>query len=122
MIRAKQAHQKIYQSRQWKDLRTLKFSDNPICECCKRKYTEHIHHIIPFAQYLDTDYDKALEYAFDYENLSGLCESCHIEVHKFMKIDVEDMELLIEVYEETNTNFHSYYFEVYQKNLDYQKR
>ncbi|PXY01408.1 hypothetical protein DF185_07950 [Marinifilum breve] len=118
MLRAKEAHQKIYQDRRWKDLRALKYSDNPVCECCKRKYTEHIHHIIPFAQFIDLDYDKALEYAFDYDNLSSLCEACHIEVHKFMNMELEDFELLLEVLEEVDSNFNEYLLEVYRKNLE----
>lgn len=71
-------YQNVYQSKAWRNLRALKFANNPLCELCLLKgkvtQTEEVHHIIPF--------DVNPDLAYDYDNLMSLCSECHSKIHK----------------------------------------
>lgn len=63
----------FYQSDQWRKLRAVKLSNDPLCQHCeKRGYfveANEVDHITPIAD------DKTL--ILDYDNLQSLCKSCH---------------------------------------------
>lgn len=67
----------FYNSTDWKRLRNLKISNNPICEICEKEGrinpTEVIDHIIPVTV------ENVNEVFFDYNNLMSLCNNCHWE-------------------------------------------
>lgn len=75
--------QEIYQDKRWKKLRAAKLRENPICERCEIKNkvvpAVEVHHKIPF------DWGRTAEevddLAFDFGNLSSLCDPCHDEAH-----------------------------------------
>ena len=76
--------QKIYNSKTWKQLRELYYSDHPLCQRCLEKGiikpSEEIHHKIPFLTGKTSD--EIYELAYDYENLMSVCKQCHSEIHK----------------------------------------
>ena len=78
------AVKKIYQTKNWKELRKAYFMEHPLCEECLKngiiKPTEEIHHKIPISTGNDDNEMKTL--AFDSDNLMALCEECHHKVHK----------------------------------------
>ena len=68
----------FYNSKNWKELRKLKFANaNGLCEKCLLKGIikegVDVHHKIP----IEDDWDKRL----DYNNLMLLCKDCHNEIH-----------------------------------------
>ena len=68
----------FYNSKEWKQLRKLKYADaNGLCEKCFLKGIikegVDVHHKIP----IEDDWDKRL----DYSNLMLLCKDCHNEIH-----------------------------------------
>jgi len=71
-------YKKFYQTKEWKNLRALKFAEaNGLCENCKKlgKTTigKEVHHIIPISKDWNRRYDK--------DNLILLCAECHREMH-----------------------------------------
>lgn len=82
---------KIYNSREWKELKARKKSVNRFCEMCiaegqakgiKRGYltpVQCVHHIIP----IETAHNMAemRKLAFDWTNLMSLCNKHHNQVH-----------------------------------------
>lgn len=89
--------QKIYNSKNWKQLRELYYSEHPLCEQCLEKgiikAAEEIHHKIPFltGQTLEEQYHLA----YNKDNLQSLCSQCHHEIHNQMrnKEDKQNKEL-----------------------------
>lgn len=91
----KDKFQAFYNSKDWKNLRALKFADaNGLCEKCLKvgKVVQgvDVHHIKPIEFY----WNKRL----DYYNLILLCKDCHNEIHnresslqKFLR-DWDNME------------------------------
>ena len=79
---------KYYGNKIWENLRTLKLSQQPYCECCY-KYINRVvpatcvHHCVPFATGITED-DKWQLFT-DYSNLMSLCDDCHKEVHRQMQ-------------------------------------
>ena len=59
---------------QWRKLRCLFLTNNPLCEMCKRegRYTDatEVHHIKPLSEGGTNDF----------ENLMPLCKSCHSRI------------------------------------------
>lgn len=78
---------KIYNSQRWRDLRTWKFTNNPLCEKCMKNNiitpAEDIHHIVSFMRCTDPYQMNTL--AYDYDNLMSLCKKCHQEIHNTPK-------------------------------------
>ena len=82
----------IYNSREWKELRTMKLRDNPLCEQCIKdgeavgipggyvRSATCVHHIVPIETAKTKDEMKRL--AFDINNLRALCFACHAHIHK----------------------------------------
>ena len=74
----------IYNSREWRELRLLKLSTNPLCENCKKNgfiVSAHcVHHIIPIETARTKEEMKRL--AFDFNNTQSLCDKCHADIHK----------------------------------------
>ncbi len=79
----REQRQKIYQSQKWKDLRTAKLMEQPLCEIClaKDKITLAIdvHHRDSFMNYEGI---QRLAKAYDYSNLLSVCKECHSELHR----------------------------------------
>lgn len=75
--------QKIYNSKQWKQLRNSYFADHPLCQRCLEKGiikpSDDVHHTIPFLTGKTSD--EIYELAYDYQNLQALCKQCHSEIH-----------------------------------------
>lgn len=74
---------KIYATKRWKQLRSAKFANSPLCEIClqqgKVTVAEDIHHITSF---MSTDDPIKRQYlAYDYDNLMSLCKIHHQEIH-----------------------------------------
>ncbi len=65
----RQVRLKLYTSSAWKRLRKAKLAQDPICEHCKRKAANVVHHKIR------ARLDAAAQ--LDIENLEALCDSCH---------------------------------------------
>ena len=65
-----------YNTREWKDLRALKISEQPLCEHClkENKFVEAnvVDHIIPI-------YKENINLFYDYSNLQSLCNNCHFK-------------------------------------------
>ena len=84
--------QEIYNSREWKELRTMKLRANPLCEQCIKdgeaanvpggyvRSATCVHHIVPIETARTKDEMRRL--AFDERNLMSLCQSCHARIHK----------------------------------------
>ena len=76
--------QKIYNSKQWKQLRNSYIKEFPLCQSCleKGKITpaEQIHHRVPFLS--GTTQAEIEVLAYDWDNLESLCKECHLEKHK----------------------------------------
>ena len=74
---------KIYNTQRWRDLRTWKMTNDPLCEECSKnnKVTavEDVHHIISFMSTNDPIERSRL--AFDYDNLMSICKECHAKKH-----------------------------------------
>ena len=84
--------QEIYNSSEWKELRTMKLRTNPLCEQCQKdgeaagipggyiRSATCVHHIVPIETAKTKDEMKRL--AFDPHNLMALCFACHARIHK----------------------------------------
>lgn len=58
-----------YGSRRWRILRARYLSDHGVCEGCRRRVSEHVHHRVDIAVDPTRMYDPT--------NLEALCASCH---------------------------------------------
>jgi len=76
--------QTIYNSREWRELRTRKLRANPLCELCQQKgivtAAHQVHHIHPIED--SHSVQEMRKWAFMYENLQSLCDQCHADIHK----------------------------------------
>jgi len=74
----------IYNSREWKELRIAKLRANPLCEVCESKgyvVSAHcVHHKHPIEN--SHSLQEMKHWAFMWENLQSLCDSCHAAIHK----------------------------------------
>ena len=81
-------YQSIYQDRRWKLLRAAKMRANPLCEVCEAKGrvtpTKDVHHKKPFDT--GTTKEEIEVLAFDYYNLLSVCDPCHKNEHKKLKL------------------------------------
>jgi 5-methylcytosine-specific restriction endonuclease McrA len=59
----------FYGSARWQRLRKMKLANNPICEVCKRKPAQHVHHLSKARE------DETLRFIM--ENLQSICIWCH---------------------------------------------
>ena len=76
--------QAVYNTPRWKNLRTLKIQEQPLCEMCLKsgrvKPAEQVHHIkSPFVRGISAEEKERR--AYDYDNLMSLCVDCHIKIH-----------------------------------------
>ena len=75
--------QKIYNSKQWKQLRNAYIKEFPLCQSCLEKGkivpAEQIHHRVEFLKGTTQAEIEAL--AYDWDNLMSLCKECHLEKH-----------------------------------------
>lgn len=82
------AHSRLYiqlmNSRRWRELRTAKLANNPLCERCKAEgyvsAAQCVHHIVE-VESGRTD-DECRDLCFRWTNLQSLCYQCHAEIHK----------------------------------------
>jgi 5-methylcytosine-specific restriction enzyme A len=81
-------YQDIYQDKRWLKLRNHKRRVNPICEKCEKKGKvtpmKEVHHKKPFQE--GRTPEEVEELAYDWDNLESLCEPCHEEAHKELKL------------------------------------
>ena len=82
----------IYNSREWKELRTMKLQQQPLCEQCIKdveamgipggyiRSATCVHHVVPIETARTKEEMRRL--AFDWNNLMSLCKSCHARIHK----------------------------------------
>lgn len=77
---------KIYNTKRWRDLRTLKLQLSPCCEECGSIENLQCHHkISPFEGYYPSEeYDRL---AYDINNLETLCQECHNKRHNGKSLD-----------------------------------
>ena len=69
----------FYQSKAWKSVREIALKrDNYICQKCKIRPAELVHHKIHLNP--QNVYDNSI--ALDLNNLISVCASCHAELHK----------------------------------------
>lgn len=92
MAKRRLDHILVYNTTKWRKLRKLKLSENPICECCNREFSHHVHHIREILE--DRDREGILKRGFDYDNLSAVCEECHRNIHEMKKYSSFEVELL----------------------------
>jgi 5-methylcytosine-specific restriction endonuclease McrA len=82
----KQAKDKaiIYNSKEWQQLRIEKLRANPLCEVCQAqgfvKSAHCVHHKHPIED--SHSMQEMKHWAFMWENLQSLCDSCHAAIHK----------------------------------------
>lgn len=73
----------IYNTARWRELRRVKFMNDPLCEMCLKQGVttpaDDVHHIQSFMSV--DDLTKRKEIAFDYGNLMSLCDKCHQKMH-----------------------------------------
>ena len=71
-------YRKFYQSKAWKNLRSLKLARNPLCERCLKNniysLATDVHHI--------KDVYNNYSYRLNCNNLQALCKPCHEKIHK----------------------------------------
>lgn len=74
----------VYNSTQWRKLRSAKLLESPICEHCGEAVAEDVHHVDSFMNYKN---DPLLlsQVAFDPSNLQALCRTCHNLKHNETK-------------------------------------
>ena len=84
----------IYNSREWKELRTMKLRANPLCEQCIKdgeavgipggyvRSATCVHHIIPIETARTKDEMKRLAIDCGLQGLKSLCFACHARIHK----------------------------------------
>ena len=83
----RQLRNKVYHSRSWQELRNWYIQQHPLCEKCTQEGrttpAECVHHIDSFTKYFRNNQitEKALEVAYDPNNLMSLCVDCHLEIH-----------------------------------------
>ena len=74
----------IYNSREWKELRTMKLRANPLCEVCEREgivtSAHAVHHRHPIEE--STSKAEMRKWAFMWDNLVSVCDACHAKIHK----------------------------------------
>lgn len=77
---------KLINSREWRQLRSRKIHNDPLCENCKQKgyivVATEVHHINPVESVSGQNQMKTL--MFQYSNLMSLCHACHSDIHKQM--------------------------------------
>ncbi len=86
----------IYNSREWQQLRIRKIqAENGLCEMCKAEGkaagvkdgyvtpANIVHHIHPIED--STSKAEMRKWAFMWENLMLVCQSCHAKIHKEQK-------------------------------------
>ena len=85
--RSNRRYGKYYQSKGWKDLRALKFTNNPTCEVCERQGyvtpTEEIHHLRPFLTGITEEARWNL--LLNYNNLCSCCRYHHSLFHDYIR-------------------------------------
>lgn len=73
----------IYNTARWRELRRIKFMNDPLCEMCLKEGVatpaDDVHHIQSFM--IVDDLAQRKEIAFDYNNLMSLCDKCHQRMH-----------------------------------------
>ena len=78
-----QIFKNIYSTARWRKMRAAKLMEQPLCECCLEhdiiKFATDVHHITEIST--ETDLDKQLALAYDFNNLMSLCETCHMRLH-----------------------------------------
>ena len=83
-LKQRKDKQTIYNSREWRELRTRKLRANPLCELCQQKgivtAAHQVHHIHPIED--SHSVQEMRKWAFMYENLQSLCDQCHAYIHK----------------------------------------
>ena len=84
----------IYNSREWKELRTMKLRANPLCEQCIKdgeavgipggyvRSATCVHHIVPIETARTKDEMRRLALDCGLNGLMALCQSCHVKIHK----------------------------------------
>lgn len=95
----RQLRQKVYNSREWRELRAWYIAHHPLCERCTEQQGKTtpaiaVHHKTSFAKYFQNGEitEKSLQVAFDPENLMSVCEDCHKKEHGQWKkkINIKD--------------------------------
>lgn len=70
-------------SMRWRRLRNSVISEHPVCQCCGRRASQCVHHIIPIESGVsDADMERL---AYDVNNLQALCYDCHKQTHMNMR-------------------------------------
>lgn len=86
-IKNRRKYGEYYQSSKWKDLRAIKFVNDPCCEVCKQqgivKPTEEVHHLHVFLSG-KTEEDK-WSLLLDYSNLCSCCRYHHHLFHDYLR-------------------------------------
>lgn len=77
-LHTREGRQAFYSSTEWRTLRLIKLSNDPLCEIClktdKLVPASEVHHI------KDIEDDPTYENATNYEGLQSLCKSCHSSI------------------------------------------
>jgi 5-methylcytosine-specific restriction endonuclease McrA len=83
----KQDKARIYNSKEWRDIRNAKKQRNPLCELCLEegiaKAADCVHHVIPIET--ANNFAQMKELAFRFSNLQSLCYAHHSAVHQQLR-------------------------------------
>lgn len=75
---------KIYNSREWIELRIQKLRANPLCEVCEAQGyvvpAQAVHHRHPIED--SHSLQEMKHWAFMWSNLQSVCNACHSRIHK----------------------------------------
>lgn len=74
----------IYNSKEWRELRAEKLRANPICEMCDEQGIVTAAHCVHHRHPIEDSHSmqEMKHWAFMWENLQSLCDSCHASIHK----------------------------------------
>ena len=84
----------IYNSREWKELRTMKLRQQPLCEQCIKdgeamgipggyiRSATCVHHVVPIETARTKDEMRRLAIDCGLQGLKSLCFACHARIHK----------------------------------------
>ena len=80
-------YQRMLNSKQWRELRSWKLRQNPLCErCAAQGYVVaavDCHHIRPVENFRTVS--EMRDACFNPANIMSVCIPCHIELHKEMR-------------------------------------
>lgn len=78
---------RLMNAREWRDLRTAKLTEDPLCEVCRSKglvvAASVVHHLIEVES--GRTEQECRQLAYSWNNLQSLCRECHSQIHQELR-------------------------------------